>query len=227
MQLKSKGARPKGGTGADLRITLPQNKLGRVFPDISDLAERLHFSPSDGRIWLDDSRMILLHTEAFGALRQELIESLGVESARGLLTRMGYLAGSKDAALARKVRPGGCEKSAFMVGPQMHGLEGIVRAELVQLEMDSATGHFFCEVVWMDSSEDESHMAIYGVGSEPACWMQTGYASGYTSEFMGKQILFRETECTSSGAKNCRVIGKPVEEWDDAQEDLKYMLVQP
>lgn len=227
MQLKSKGARPKGGTRADLRITLPQNKLGRAFPDISDLAERLHFSPSDGRIWLDDSRMILLRTEAFGALRQELIESLGVESARGLLTRMGYLAGSKDAALARKVRPGGCEKSAFMVGPQMHGLEGIVRAELMQLEMDSATGHFFCEVVWMDSSEDESHMAIYGVGSEPACWMQTGYASGYTSEFMGKQILFRETECTSSGAKNCRVIGKPVEEWDDAQEDLKYMLAQP
>ncbi len=227
MDLTSKTARPKRGARADLRINLPANMLDKAFPDIRDLAERLHFSPSDGRIWLDDSRMILLRTEAFGALRQELIESLGVESARGLLTRMGYLAGSKDAALARKVRPGACEKSAFMVGPQMHGLEGIVRVELVQLEMDSATGHFFCEVLWTDSSEDESHMAIYGVGSEPACWMQTGYASGYTSEFMGKRILFRETECTSAGAKNCRVIGKPVEEWDDPEKDLQYLQAQP
>lgn len=227
MQSKMKRAQPKGGARADLRIKLPDTMLDRELPDIRDLAERLHFSPADGRIWLDDSRMILLRTEAFGALRQELIESLGVESARGLLTRMGYLAGSKDAALARKVRPGGCERSAFMVGPQMHGLEGIVRAELVQLEMDSATGHFYCEVLWTDSSEDESHMAIYGVGAEPACWMQTGYASGYTSEFMGKQILFRETECVSAGAKNCRVIGKPVEQWEDAEKDLQYMRAQP
>lgn len=227
MQSKMKRAQPNGGARADLRIKLPDTMLDRELPDIRDLAERLHFSPADGRIWLDDSRMILLRTEAFGALRQELIESLGVESARGLLTRMGYLAGSKDAALARKVRPGGCERSAFMVGPQMHGLEGIVRAELVQLEMDSATGHFYCEVLWTDSSEDESHMAIYGVGAEPACWMQTGYASGYTSEFMGKQILFRETECVSAGAKNCRVIGKPVEQWEDAEKDLQYMRAQP
>jgi two-component system response regulator HydG len=227
MHLRSKTVRPKGGARTDLRINLPENMLGKVVPDIRDLTERLHFSPGDGRIWLDDSRMILLRTEAFGALRQEMIESLGVESARGLLTRMGYLAGSKDAALARKVRPDACERSAFMVGPQMHGLEGIVRAELVQLDMDSATGHFYCEVLWMDSSEDESHMAIYGVGSEPACWMQTGYASGYTSEFMGKRILFRETECASAGAKNCRIIGKPVEQWDDPEKDLQYLQAQP
>jgi two-component system response regulator HydG len=227
MQLKSRAGQPKGALRSDLRITVPVNLMDKAFPDIRDLAERLHFSPTDGRIWLDDSRMILLRTEAFGALRQELIESLGVESARGLLTRMGYLAGSKDAALARKVRPGACQTSMFMVGPQMHGLEGVVRVEPVRLEIDSATGHFYCEVLWIDSSEDESHMAIYGVGSEPACWMQTGYASGYSSEFMGKRILFRETECTSAGAKNCRVIGKPVEEWDDPEQDLQYLQAQP
>jgi two-component system response regulator HydG len=227
MRLKSQVGQRKGALRSDLRIRIPANLLDKEFPDIHDLAARLRFSPAEGRIWLDDSRMILLRTEAFGALRQELIESLGVESARGLLTRMGYLAGSKDAALARKVRPGQCQTSMFMVGPQMHGLEGVVRVEPVRLEIDSATGHFYCEVLWIDSSEDESHMAIYGVGSEPACWMQTGYASGYSSEFMGKRILFRETECSSAGAKNCRVIGKPVEEWDDPEEDLRYFQARP
>jgi two-component system response regulator HydG len=227
MQLKPRAGKPKAGMRNDLRIAVPDHMTDKAFPDIRELVERLHFSPTDGRIWLDDSRMILLRTEAFGALRQELIESLGVESARGLLTRMGYLCGSKDAALARKVHPGGCQASAFMVGPQMHGLEGVVRVEPVRLEIDSATGHFYCEVLWIDSSEDESHMAIYGVGAEPACWMQTGYASGYSSEFMGKRILFREVECASAGAKNCRLIGKPVEEWIDPELDLQYLQAQP
>lgn len=227
MQLKSTAGKPKAGIRNDLRVAVPDHMTDKAFPDIRELVERLHFSPTDGRIWLDDSRMFLLRTEAFGALRQELIESLGVESARGLLTRMGYLCGSKDAAVARKVRPGGCQASAFMVGPQMHGLEGVVRVEPVRLEIDSATGHFYCEVLWIDSSEDESHMAIYGVGADPACWMQTGYASGYSSEFMGKRILFREVECASAGAKNCRIIGKPVEEWIDPELDLQYLQAQP
>jgi transcriptional regulator with GAF, ATPase, and Fis domain len=213
--------------GVSLRLHIPDKIDDKIFPNFRDLAERLHFSPTDGRIWLDDSRMILLRTEAFSALRQELIESLGVESARGLLTRMGYLAGTKDAALARKVRPGESQTNMFMVGPQMHCLEGVVRAEPVRLEIDSATGHFYCEVLWKDSSEDESHIAIYGLGSEPACWMQTGYASGYSSAFMGKRILFREIECGSTGASHCRVIGKPVEQWDDPELDLKYLQAQP
>ncbi|MDB5961950.1 MAG: sigma-54-dependent Fis family transcriptional regulator [Massilia sp.] len=227
MDSKTRGPQGRAGKRADSRIIIPGGENGKIFPDIADLAARLHFSPTDGRIWLDDSRMILLRTEAFGALRQELIESLGVESARGLLTRMGYLAGSKDASLARRVRPDAAQVDAFMVGPQMHALEGVVRVEMVSLDMDSATGQFYCEVRWIDSSEDESHMAIYGVGSEPACWMQVGYASGYSSEFMGKSILFREVECSSAGSKNCRVIGKPVEEWDDPELDLHYMRARP
>src|SRR5205085_7843210 len=77
------------------------------YPDIADLMSRLHFSPAEGRIWLDDLRMVLVHTSAMGVLRRELIESLGIDRARGLLTRMGYNSGARDAELARKVRPGG------------------------------------------------------------------------------------------------------------------------
>jgi DNA-binding NtrC family response regulator len=227
MDLKTRFPAERARRGQSPSLSLPEEMHESAFPDIADLAERLRFNPADGRIWLDDSRMILLRTQAFGALRQELIESLGVESARGLLTRMGYLAGSKDAALVPKVRPGASQADMFMVGPQLHGLEGVVRVEPVRLEIDSATGRFYCEVIWHDSSEDESHMAIYGIGSEPACWMQIGYASGYSSAFMGKRILFRETECMSAGAKHCRIVGKPVEDWADPEIDLHYLQPQP
>ncbi|MCQ8780197.1 XylR N-terminal domain-containing protein, partial [Escherichia coli] len=33
-------------------------------PDMADLMARLHFAPGDGRIWLDDQRMQLIHTSA-------------------------------------------------------------------------------------------------------------------------------------------------------------------
>src|SRR5690606_26622736 len=72
------------------------------FPDMQDLAEHLYFNPEQGMIWLGEKRMLLMHAEAFGALSQELLETLGVERARGLLTRIGYLSGTRDAELAVK-----------------------------------------------------------------------------------------------------------------------------
>lgn len=49
-----------------------------------------------------------------------------------------------------------------------------------------------------------------------------GDASGYTSAFMGRFILFKEVERAAMGANRCRIIGKPAEEWPDADEYLPY-----
>ena len=45
----------------------------------------IHFAPRQGRIWLDEQRMVLMASSALGVLRSELSESLGAERARGLL----------------------------------------------------------------------------------------------------------------------------------------------
>jgi two-component system, NtrC family, response regulator HydG len=203
----------------------PRTSDPKELPGIDDLMARLHFAPSEGRIWLDDQRMQLIHTSAMGVLRRELIESLGIELARGLLTRMGYNSGVVDAELARKLRPG-LDTSCFVAGPQLHALEGIVHVEVVKMEMDIERGKYYGEFIWRNSSEDEEHVRIYGIGAEPVCWMQIGYASGYTSEFMGRPVLFREVECRSTGNDHCRIVGKPVEEWDDAEEDVRYLQAE-
>jgi transcriptional regulator with GAF, ATPase, and Fis domain len=54
------------------------------------------------------------------------------------------------------------------------------------------------------------------------CWTQIGYACGYTSAFMGRTILYKEVECTGMGHNNCRIVGKPAEEWDDAAEQMRF-----
>ncbi|WP_208112273.1 sigma-54-dependent Fis family transcriptional regulator [Zavarzinia compransoris] len=206
------GRKPPAAGGGDL-------------PSIDDLAARIRFCPKAGRIWLDDSRMILLHVRSLGALRNELIETLGIQGARALLTRMGYASGAQDAELAIKVRGNGARDffDFFTVGPQLHMIEGIVTVEPLRIEHDSKTGHFFGELLWHDSCEDEVHIASHGIGTEPACWMQIGYASGYTSVIMGRPILFREVECRATGHAACRIIGKPVADWSDADEDIRYL----
>ena len=43
-------------------------------------------------------------------------------------------------------------------------------------------------------------MPSYGISSEPVCWLQTGYPSGYTTKLFGKPVIFREIECVGMGA---------------------------
>ena len=187
-----------------------------------DLRARVHFCAETGQIWLHEHRMLLVHAEAQATLRKELIDTLGMERARGLLTRMGYAAGVRDAELARTRAEDSTDLEAFMTGPQLHTLEGIVRATPVKVELDRHAGTFYAEILWENSWEGQWHRHHYGIHSEPVCWTQIGYACGYTSAFMGRAILYKEVECVGMGNANCRIVGKPVEEWPDAAEHMRF-----
>ncbi len=183
-----------------------------------DLRARVHFCPETGQIWLHEHRMLLVHAEAQASLRKELIDTLGMDRAQGLLTRMGYASGVRDAELARIRAQDSSDIEAFMTGPQLHTLEGIVRVTPIRLELDRVAGKFYGEFLWENSWEGQWHRHYYGIHSEPVCWTQIGYACGYTSAFMGRPILYKEVECVGMGQNNCRIIGKPIEEWDNADE---------
>ena len=183
-----------------------------------DLRARVHFCADTGQIWLHEHRMLLVHAEAQASLRKELIDTLGMNRARGLLTRMGYAAGARDAELARTRAQNASDVEAFMTGPQLHTLEGVVKVTPIRLEIDRLAGRFYGEFLWENSWEGQWHRHYYGTHSEPVCWSQIGYACGYTSSFMGRPVLYKEVECVGMGNNNCRIIGKPIEEWDDASD---------
>jgi DNA-binding NtrC family response regulator len=192
-----------------------------------DLRARVHFCAETGQIWLHEHRMLLVHAEAQASLRKELIDTLGMERARGLLTRMGYASGARDAELARTRAQDATDVEAFMTGPQLHALEGIVRVTPVRLELDRVAGKFHGEFLWENSWEGQWHRRYYGVHGEPVCWTQIGYACGYTSAFMGRRILYKEVECVGAGHANCRIVGKPAEEWEDAAEQMRFFAPEP
>ncbi len=210
----SRPHRPNMGPGADGTA---------ASADIDDLIREFRFSPDDGRIWLGDARMVLVHSEALASLREELLDLLGQTQTRALLTHMGYTQGSVDARMARRVRKNKNNFDAFKVGPQLHSLEGVVTVEEVRIEINVAGGKFYGEYLWHDSTEAIDHIAQHGHGDQPVCWTQIGYSSGYTTVFCGQPILFREVECLAMGFDRCRIIGKPVSEWDDPGEtELGY-----
>ena len=192
------------------------------YPENSDLRQLLRFAADSGLIWLGETRMVLMHATALSELRKELINSVGMEQARRILTRMGFAAGKRDAELARKIRKSSNTLDAFVVGPQLHMLEGAVQVEPVHIDIDVERGRFLGEFIWHHSWEAEAHVKEFGKSEDPACWMQIAFASGYTSSFMGRFILFREVECAATGQPHCRIIGKPVEEWPDAHEYTPY-----
>ena len=197
------------------------------FPDMADLIGRLHFHTRAGRIWLDDQRMVLVRAQALGSLRLEMIESLGTDETRRLLTRMGCQGGAHDARMARKLKPVSSVEDKFVAGEQMHCLQGVGLSEAVRLEFDVERGTHYGEFIWNNQVEDEEQGRHFPIGAEPMCWMQIGYISGYWTEFMGRPVLYREVECQSMGQAACRIVGKTVEEWgDDAVEDMRFLSAE-
>jgi transcriptional regulator with GAF, ATPase, and Fis domain len=192
------------------------------FPDMQDLVEHLHFRPDEGAIWLGEKRMLLLHAETFGTLREELLETLGAEVTRGLLTRLGYQSGTRDADLAIKTRINGSELDILAAGAQLHALRGMVRVEPIRIEADQNKGYLYGEFTWTQSLEGDQHVALRGHSHDPACWMEVGYTSGFLTRLMGKRILVREVQCRAQGDETCRAIARPVEDWESPEEDLKY-----
>ncbi|WP_336335137.1 sigma 54-interacting transcriptional regulator [Pseudomonas putida] len=194
----------------------------------SEVLKRLHFNPAEGLIWLEDRRMMLMHAEAMGALRQELIEGVGTDAARGLLTRFGYTAGCRDAELALALR-GRMEAVDDLLGngAQFQALQGIVTVEGLYRNVDIERGICHLEFLWRNCFEDQVHIDAYGIGAEAVCWIEVGYASGFLSTCMGKRILVREIACRAMGEEVCHCVARPIEDWPDPEEDLKYFEPGP
>lgn len=202
-------------------------ELHPKLPDAQDLLEQIRFENEEGKIWLNEQRMLLIHSAVMGLLRNELIQTLGVERAKGFLMRFGYHTGWRDAELAKKVRPDMTAEEVFMAGPQLHAIKGMVKVVPVSLELDENTDHFFCAFDWYNSHEVETHLANFGNSDVPVCWTLIGYASGFSTCYLNRQIIVRETQCAATGADHCHIEGRPAEDWDDAEEMEKYLLPDP
>ena len=78
----------------------PPRYRGQV-TELLQLAELLDFRPDQGIIRLHEQRVVILSAAAMGLLRKELIDTLGIETARRLMLRFGFADGYHDAVSLR------------------------------------------------------------------------------------------------------------------------------
>jgi DNA-binding NtrC family response regulator len=185
------------------------------------LAELLDFRPDQGIIRLHEQRVVILSAAAMGLMRKELVDTLGLETARRVLLRFGFADGYHDAVNLRARSNWTSPVDGLRAGAMLHTLEGIVRADVRRVEYDEETGRFDEEVRWHDSYEAEQHVHHYGKSSTPVCWSLVGYSSGFVSACLGKEIYFREVSCAGQGERHCSAIGRDVNSWGTEAESIR------
>lgn len=177
-----------------------------------DPNELLEFDPANGLIHFAGERAVLLDAVAFGLLRRELVETIGLTAARGVLTRFGFAHGWRAAQNLRAF-PWDTDADWKRAGGRLHSFQGLVDVEPILARPGQPEP--FAEAIWHHSYEAEQHLAGYGQSSEPVCWTLIGFASGYLSHCNGKDIYFVEHRCMGQGAAVCQVEGLAREDWGD------------
>lgn len=191
-----------------------------------DFYNLLRRQADESRLLFNGRRAVIFDVEAIGALRQQLIESLGVELAMGVLTRFGYSQGWGDAAMLAENFNWETDMDWLAAGPSLHMLEGAVHVQPEFIEFNRETGYFHMHGAWLNSYEAEEHLRRFGVSAQPVCWTLTGYASGYTTRFFGQELLAIETECVGKGDARCYWEIRPVDAWGAAAEPYRAALKQ-
>jgi two-component system response regulator HydG len=177
-----------------------------------ELRDLLELEPRGGCLSLGGQRALLLEGVALGLLRTELIRLLGMAGARGVLTRLGYAQGWGSARALRTALPWDDESEWRRAGGRLCTLVGIAGSEAPSGEGAQAAGPFG-ESVWRSSHEAEQHLLHQGPADEPVCWMLAGFASGYLSYCLGRDICCVEERCRGKGDAVCTLVGRPREEW--------------
>jgi two-component system, NtrC family, response regulator HydG len=187
-----------------------------------DLRELLDFEPKGGVIRFAGQRALLLDAVALGLLRRELIATVGLTAARGILTRFGYAHGWRTAEVMKAELPWEDDHEWKIAGGRLHRLQGLVIFEPVE-RSDRSGPAPFAEALWRESYEAEQHLLHLGLSDEPVCWTLCGFASGYLSASNGQEIVCFEERCLGKGDAVCTMVGRAREEWSkERSSELAY-----
>ncbi|MBP3866200.1 MAG: XylR N-terminal domain-containing protein [Eggerthellaceae bacterium] len=186
----------------------------------------LRFLPASGEILYRGSRVALIDIESFGLLRKDLIDTLGIDRAKGYMVRWGYASGARAAQQVKSYF--GDDQKAYDAfgGHLMVALEGYAYSTY-ETKYDRTTQERYGTGVWRNSFEAEEQLKHHGVAEEPVCWFLSGFATGYASVIAPKEdLIYKEVSCVGAGDAECRFVCKPREVWGDelGEEDKHYSL---
>ncbi|WP_102349152.1 XylR N-terminal domain-containing protein [Bacillus sp. Marseille-P3661] len=171
--------------------------------------------PLDGKIFMDNQRVLMTSTAAMGLLRKDLIEMVGKKRMKQFLLRYGWSLGVHDATQIFLNNNYPTIEDMLLAGPKMHMQNGHVYVQTQTLEVDRNQDHFYMEGVWKHSYEADENKKLFGLDTGTTCFTSVGYASGYLSTILGKVVIVKEVQCEGKGDHFCKWIAKSADEWEE------------
>jgi len=179
-----------------------------------DLRELLELDPGGGLVRFAGQRALVFDAVAQGLLRKELIDTLGVRAARGILSRFGYVHGRRMAEAMRSQFQWDTQEDWQKAGSRIYALQGLFMLEPGSPAAFSSEGG-----TWRGSYEAEQHLLHLGQADYPVCWTLCGLASGYLSFATGQEVYALEDRCVGNGDTACHVTLKTAEGWGPEVRD--------
>ncbi|MFJ7727701.1 XylR N-terminal domain-containing protein, partial [Neobacillus sp. NPDC097160] len=170
--------------------------------------------------FLESGHTDFIGVNALGILRKDLVAVLGMERAKGFLLRYSHNCGVNDAKYFEENFSWESDIEIIEAGYKINDLKGHAKLIPIQVRTDRKKGDFYFEGRWYYSYEAEQHIRHFGFHPEPVCHTLGGYASGYSSQYLGEEVIFKEIECIGKGDPNCIFIGKPLKVWGDEISDI-------
>ena len=184
--------------------------------DAIDFGDDSRIDSNSGRISLGGARHFLIDADTLGNMRRELMDNLGWNAARGILERAGYQHGRHNATRLREQQGWTSEEQQLCTGLQLHTIEGLAEVRIDHADVSRDPLRFQLSGEWRGSCEAEQHLKHYETGDRTACWMLEGYATGYATEFFGREVVCLETQCVAKGDPACRFEIRMAADWGEA-----------
>ena len=175
-----------------------------------DLKELLELDPGGGMVHFAGQRALIFDAVAQGLLRKELIDAFGERTARGILSRFGYIHGRRLAVALKTKFKWDTQEEWQKAGARILALQGLFMLDPNIPDAFGPEGG-----TWRVSYEAEQHILLKGRSDKPVCWNLCGMIGGYLSFALDKEMYALEDKCIGKGDTACHVMIKSEEEWGD------------
>lgn len=182
----------------------------------------LNFDLQSGITSFKDSRLVIFDANAIGLLRQSIIKELGIEKAKHFFMNFGFRNGYSDFLQMKYAYKFDSDMDLLASGPMIHTWEGIVQATPTEIKINREKKEMYFTGIWKNSYEAQQHLTFNEHSHEPVCWSLVGYATGWSTAFLGTLTIAKEPHCMAKGDEHCGWKIQTAEVWgDEAREERK------
>lgn len=186
-----------------------------------NISELIQFSP--GFVGIQGRRLLIHDLSSLGQFRRDLIEMVGMEMARRILTRKGVFWGQADSAAMQRLFKWEKKEELIRAVTELMKIVGMGLTEVACMTYKEDDNSIDMQIICADSVEVEQHRSESGKASEVICWVMAGYLSGYVSYCINKDVYFIESQCQGTEAASCIFRGKDINSWgNDIINELPF-----